>query len=815
MKQCLRCGIFCTGVSNFCQSCQSALLNRFEQKPYQTELVPCPETKVLPATKMIQDGDSIDSGPLAVRPLPWVRRRAALRRMRRIFIALALLVIVALIVDGILVSLVFKHSSPITQSDDAFPLLTLTPSITYLGQIVQLHLSHFPPSSHVLLTRDERESLRLDAPSPLIQIDASGNATVRVLIEGKWDVGVHSIAAEDISTRYIASGTLQVMGSGPVLPPQLQLSQPFLDMGLDWSGANTLRLLKLSNSGGGSISWIAKSNQPWLQLTPAQGVFSDNQTISVVATRIHMKAGNYQGTLTIISSTGVSAFIQVKLSVRALPASGELILSVAPPVLAFSAIDGEREPADQLVSISNPGTVPLEWSVMYNAPTATVNESIPFQAKNWLSVFPASGVLAPGASETIHIQVQSRVLFPGIYSGLLSINGGKALDTPQVVAISLSVQQHCGIVTDTGMMTFSATAGQQAADSQNIGLHATPDCPGSIPWSAFTLTNWLAVTPANGQVQGQSGDIATVIVAGKLLQPGIFTGIVVFLTEHRTQTISMLLTVLPASSNGQFPHQSGSSNTPPGSTHSPGKTDGDTPVEANGAFQAGSIPYPLLSVSPAQLVFTVPQGQASRGTQHFTLANSGGRPLIWQASISGSAPSWLILAATQGTVGAEETTSLAVDTDANNLVPGIYKTQIVVNALDGSGVVVAGSPQLISVTLNVVQPCVLQVTPTSLSFSASVLALNPADQTISLTVTGTCSLPVSWQANSGSSDWLVISPFSGSVNGAASSVNVHADTAGKLLGNYNGQITFSAQDSTGVPIKINSQTVSVTLSVLG
>jgi hypothetical protein len=812
MKQCLRCGIFCREASIFCQSCQSSLLKRFEQEPYQAKPVLCPETKVLPATKMIQDGDSVESGPLAARQLPWVRR-AVLRRMRRSLIALVLFIVLVLIVDGILALLMLTHSSPIRQRADTFPLLTLTPSISYLGQTVQVHLSHFPPSAPVLLTRDVAGSLRLDVPAPLIRVDAAGNATVRVLIEGKWGVGTHILAAEDTSTHYVASGTLQVIGSGPVLPPQLQRSQSFLDMGLDWPGTNTLRSLKLSNSGGESISWLAKSNQPWLQLTPAQGVFSDNQTIAVVATRVHMKAGNYQGMLTVASNTGVSTFIQVKMSVRTAPTSSAPMLTLGPPVLAFAAIDGESEPPDQSVTISNPGIAPLAWSATYSAPTETVNQSIPFEAKNWLQVFPASGVLAPRTSMTLHIQVQSDVLFPGLYSGVLSISGMNALDTPQTVAISLSVQQQCGVVTDVGMMTFIATAGQQAAESQNVGLHTPSACSGVIPWSAFTLTDWLAVTPANGQVPGQSGGTAVVSMEGKLQQPGIFTSLVIFLTEHHTQTISVQLTVLPAASGAKSPDQSALSNGLPGKTSSTGKAGG-TSVAIQGASRTASAAPPLLGVSPVQLAFTVSQGQASAGAHHLTLANSGGHALIWQATISGSASSWLMLAATQGTLGAKETTSLAVDTDAANLVPGTYTAQIIVSALDGSGVAVPGSPQAIPVTLNVVQPCVLQVTPTTLSFSASVLHSNPADQTINLNETGTCSLPVSWQANSGS-NWLVVSPVSGSKNGTGSSVNVHVDTAGKLLGRYNGQIAFSAQDSTGVPVKINAPTISVTLNVLG
>lgn len=157
IKQCLRCGNACTEASIFCENCQLSLLDRSEQNSFQTVPMPCAEIKFLPPTKMIRD-DDIDSRPLAMRPLPSVRRRAELRRKRRIFIALALFVIMALIVDGVLVTLVFTHSSHKIPRGDAFPLLTLTPDVAYLGQVVQLHLSHFTPLSYVFLSHDVRNS---------------------------------------------------------------------------------------------------------------------------------------------------------------------------------------------------------------------------------------------------------------------------------------------------------------------------------------------------------------------------------------------------------------------------------------------------------------------------------------------------------------------------------------------------------------------------------------------------------------------------------------------------------------------------------
>jgi len=297
----------------------------------------------------------------------------------------------------------------------------------------------------------------------------------------------------------------------------------------------------------------------------------------------------------------------------------------------------------------------------------------------------------------------------------------------------------------------------------------------------------------------------------------IVDGVLVLLVFKRPSPVTrsddaLPLTVVRVPSRKKVPAQFGLSNAPSGKAASVGKTSHGTAVATRSAPQSRNA---LLSISIAQLAFTISQGQASAGAQHLTLTNPGGRALTWQASIGGTAPSWLVLAVTQGTLDAEKATSLTVDVSAATLLQGTYSAQIIVSALDSSGVAVSGSPQAVSVTLNVVPPCILQVTPTSLTFSASLLQPNPADQTINLSVTGNCSLPIAWQVDSGNSNWLVIAPFSSSENGTASSASVHVNSVGKLVGSFNGQIVFSAQDSTGAPVAVDVQVVSVTLNVLG
>ncbi len=819
MKQCLRCENLCAEPAIFCEQCQAMLLARSLQKFSAPELFQTAPLAPLDVdTSPDTGGETVQiaasprtasTAPLGVTRPPAPRQRGKLSFIRRMFILLALLAVVALVVDGILVSLGFIH---LTRRAGTFPMLTATPGVVHLGQVVQLHLSHFTPHAQILLTRDVQEPLRTDnLPT---RVSASGSADINILVEGAWEPGPHYIEAEDVSAHYTASIVLQVINAGPILPPLLQLNASTLDMGTDWQGANTLKTLALSNNGGGIISWSSMSNQPWLQTVPARGVFSASQQITIAATRANLKVGTYWGSIKIVSNTDTPMVILVKMSVRPLPPHVGSVLVATPPALSFTSVDGGSDPPEQEVTLSNPGTAPLLWSVAPGKASASVDQNIPFQA-NWLSVAPSSGTLPPGASAVLHVRASAHALFPSVYSGLLTLTSRqKTFNAPQSIAIALDVQQRCGVAANVGSMSFIASAGQHTTDAQRISVDATPGCANVTPWSAFSLADWLSVTPANGQVGAQSGTSVTVGIGADLLQAGTFSSFLVFVTEHRTQTISVQLTVLADSAAGQA--QQSISPTPPvygtSSTQhnsaAPGK-----PGSTAAANNPGTAPH--LSLSPTELTFNVTLGQAS--TQQVTLANAGGGTFNWQIGTNGSLPSWLTITPAQGLLQAEQTAELTLAAKAGSLAIGTYRAQVTVNALDASGRPVAGSPQVLSVTLNVLLPCVLQVSPANLSFSTSLLQGPPSDQSISVKATGNCSWPVSWQTSvdSGSQGWLSLSPGAGNDDGTGSMITVHIDASGKLLGSYNGQITLSAQDTTGATITVSPSTVAVTLSVLG
>ena len=628
-----------------------------------------------------------------------------------------------------------------------------------------------------------------------------------MLIEDNWGAGSHFIEAEDIDSHYVASTAIQVMSGGPAQLPHLQLSQTELDLGADQQGANTLQPLKLENTAGGTISWTAWSNQPWLMLTPMMGIFSVSQQVVIAVNRSHLKLGMHEGTVTFVGNKGLNIPVHVKMSVLPLQTNLGAALVISPPVLSFIAADGGPDPAAQLLTVSNPGSRPLYWSLSGNAPTVSTDGEMPFMnTMNWLGLKPTSGMVAPGSTTSIRLNASSHMLLPGAYSGILTFTGGQnTLNSPQSVAVSLNVQPRCGIMASTGNISFSMINGHKDPSGQSLALGLSPGCGGSIAWQAFSMAEWLTITPSSGRVKEQTDSLTTITVDSSGLPPGTYTSFLVFVTEHRTQTVAVQLAVLA------LPGKSAKSTTAGSSSAASGASNN---ANGTGATSAGE---PALGISPTSMTFSVTQGVNNPPDQAVTVANTGGGLLYWQARADTTVSSWLSVAPATGSVVGGQNGYIFLRVNTSSLFPGTYRSNVVVSATDSSGTQVLGSPQVVSVVLNVEQPCALQVTPTSLSFSASLLAPNPAEQYITLQTVGNCMYPVTWTAtvDTDSRSWLIPSATSGQDSGQGSVITVQINSSGMLLGFYRGQISVSAVDSSGASVGGTAPTVGVALTVIG
>jgi hypothetical protein len=423
---------------------------------------------------------------------------------------------------------------------------------------------------------------------------------------------------------------------------------------------------------------------------------------------------------------------------------------------------------------------------------------------NWLSDKPTSGVIAPGLTTSIHFTVASHILLPSVYSDILTFTGGQsALNNHQSVAVSLDVQPRCGVMANTGNMSFSAVSGQKNPTGQSLALGLFPGCSGGVAWQASSMADWLAITPSSGRVKAQADSLTRLTVNSSGLPPATYTSFLVFLTDHRTQTVEVQLTVLASPSK--------SARSANGSSLPIGSTSNDS--NGSGATSTGE---PALGISPSSMTFSVAQGENNPPNQAVTVVNTGGGLLHWQARAD-TTGSWLQVSPATGSVASGQNEHIFLSVDTGSLSPGTYRSNVVVSATDDSSTQVPESPQVVAVVLNVVQPCTLRVTPTSLNFSASLLAPEPAGQDITLQTVGSCAYPVTWTAtvDAGSNSWLILSATSGQDSGNGSVITVNVNTSGMVLGFYQGQISVSAVESNGTSVGNTTPIVEVALTVVG
>ena len=703
----------------------------YRHLPTSVEAAPIEEADIRHAFSQA-DTHIIDNTPAPPASRRSVYRWQALPPRHRFFVLVGLLVVILLIGDGalFLLNMTRPHSSPALASALSSPTLTVTPAVTHPGEIVTLHLSDFSPAAHVLLTRDMQLPVRTGSGSSLITPARDGHADVPVLVEDNWEAGSHLLLAEDIRSHFTASVSLQVISDFPTPLPHLVvgsqdepdgLNGP-LNFGSDLPRINTIQSLLLRNSGGSWISWQATSDQPWLALAPSQGVFQESQGVFVAAARAHLSPGYHQGTITITSNASKPVIIQVAVNVLLQPKVTSALLVVEPPLLSFTATDGASNPSQQYLTISNPGVKPLNWSLTMTVPQDSLTQNLDGQNDYaWLHTDRTSGVVPPGASARVQIMAQTRQLLPGVYGGLLLFSmNGNPLAALQPVAIALTVQPRCGVVSSPGSVALAVVNGRQTQFNQPLAISTTPGCAEATNWQDFPRVSWLKMMPTGGQLQPGAIVKANLLFNTSALVPGIYNARIDLLTEMRSQTLMVQLTILTPSAT--LPATSpGSTATIPGGTPVPTTSAPGTPVTGPSPTPSSTVapgtptvvpvtptptpaPQPcVLQVAPARLTFVATLLQSNPPPQTLTLSVTGNcsQPVSWTASVDAASRGWLHLATTSGVVSKSGST-LVVQVNTSGKLLGTYSGQITLTAIGQSGKSAQGSPSGVPVTLTVV-----------------------------------------------------------------------------------------------------------------
>ncbi|HEX7737117.1 MAG TPA: carboxypeptidase regulatory-like domain-containing protein [Ktedonobacteraceae bacterium] len=713
-------------------------------------------------------------------------RRRRFSRWHLAFVSMVLLALIALTIDGSLLSFAFRRASHSSTTRSGPPALLLSTNLANPGGMVSVHLTHFPALTRAVLTHDVQEALLTSNNRSTLEVDANGSASATFSVDTTWGPGFHLIVAEDVKTRDTASATLQIAGEGPSRPPHLLVDNTSLDLGDAVQGADTIQPLELRNSGSGSITWSASSDQPWLLVAPVRGVFSAGQSLSVAVQRSNLKPGPHEGTITIFSTVGAPQTVKVSMNVSALPPNAGPMIALAPPLLSFTATDGSTAPQTQVVTLSNPGQQELSWSLKIGStstttmlgPDATQSTANPTLLASWLNADLRSGKLAPGRSIRIRLTVTGRDLLPGSYMVPLTFSSSRAFDNPQVMDVALTVQPRCGLLTSTGVLDFTAVVGQNNPSNHALGLSTTSSCGNdTLNWNAFSSQPWLTVSPQSGQLKGANDGVTSIGVNTANLKADRYTGLVTFQAGKSTQTVVVNLNLQP--------HPA--------------------------AYE------PILGASPLSLNFSTIQGQSNPAGQVVTITNNGGSVLKWHISVVQLGTNWLSALSSGGDVPPGQTGQVTINVDTSGLTPGTYTGQVLLAGTDSRGAPASGSPQAISINLTVQPPCTLaQPSPSALLFTATAGGGNPLAQTVNLTSGGSCAWPVHWSASIVSpASWLTLSASSGSLASLAQqgAITVGANIGGLQPGTYTTQVRISALDSAGMMASNSPQSFSITLVV--
>ena len=140
----------------------------------------------------------------------------------------------------------------------------------------------------------------------------------------------------------------------------------------------------------------------------------------------------------------------------------------------------------------------------------------------------------------------SSTLPQGTYQGSVTIVSPGALNSPQVIPVTLTVATPQTIAVTPATLAFSFQIGTQTPNAQQIAVTSTG---GAMTFSASASTrdggNWLKLSATSGQTSGAAGNLS-VSVDPTGLAAGTYTGTISITSpsaSNSPQTVAVTLTV--------------------------------------------------------------------------------------------------------------------------------------------------------------------------------------------------------------------------------------------------------------------------------
>lgn len=280
-------------------------------------------------------------------------------------------------------------------------------------------------------------------------------------------------------------------------------------------------------SSGSAVNFTTATSATWLSATPS-GTTGGNVSVSINPSGL--AAGTYNGNVTITSAGAAnSPKVAVSLTVTAAPVT---TLTVSPASLSFTYQTGGAVPAGQPINVT------ASSAMSY---TATSSGS-------WLSVTPGSGN-TPGS---LTASVNPSGLAAGNYTGTITVTAAGASNSPQKVAVSLTLTAPTGnpsLNISPGTVSFSYAAGSTTAGTQKVTVASSG---AAVSINALAAGGaWLSVTPASGSTPAS----LTVTANPSGLAAGTYNGTVTVTSggaSNSPQTIPVTLVITTSTGSGRL-----------------------------------------------------------------------------------------------------------------------------------------------------------------------------------------------------------------------------------------------------------------------
>ncbi len=593
-----------------------------------------------------------------------------------------------------------------------------------------------------------------------------------------------------------------------------------------------------------SLQTATQTGGSWLVVSPGSG--NTPAQIFVSATSSGLTTGTYSGVITVTSSGVTNSPFSIPITFNV----GSQ-LNTSPASLSFTYQTGSALPAAKTLAVNSSGATALSYTA---ATTTTAGGS-------WLLVTPTSGT----TPSSLSVSVNPSGLTSGTYNGTVRISsstqGTSAFDVP--VTLTVNSKPTLAVSPSSGL-NFGYQTGTSAPASQILTF--TTD-GAAVPFNLTPTTDsggsWLVLNSFSGSASKTQPQTISASVNITGLLPGSYAGhIVVSAPDAANTTFSIPVNLLVSANPllilgappADFNYQIGGSVPVAQSVEI---TSSSTPISFSTAATTSSggnwlVVGPASAVTPQPITVSVsPSGLAPgtyEGTVTVTAAGAGNSPVSFPVKLTvGTA--MMLNASTSGLTFNYQTTGTQLPpaqnititssgaplnftattatsscgdawlsvSPASGATTGQLTVTVTPTGIDPpktcTGTISVSAPGAsntlsIPVSLNVSSTPLLNITPTSLTFTAPEGTTAPlTPKVISLTSTdSSTAIPFNVQISTSSGGtWLFLAASGG--NNTPSNISVTVNPSGLQMGTYQGTVTVT---SPNLPA---AQTIPVMLTI--